>query len=404
MGACPTAAELAAAREAHEGEVFDLDGPYTVSNSYSLTNGANGFAEIGLAADTKPLIAPTEVADAQTGNVAALTAYNNARGIVLDDGSSKNYTLGRQRRRRCRGSPRPTRVRVGAAATFTGPVVLDYRNSAWKLQPDRAGHRPRRRTPSTFDQTRTGNAAPANVGGDLKLGTFNVLNYFTDHRPGLRRLAAAAPAATSTTGRQPGHQSTPAPAATARAARCATPDDLLPPAGQDRHRDQHARRRRRRRSRRSRTPSSSASRPRRRRLDAGRPPSTPPPGQHAAGPSCRRRPRLTCRLAEQDVIRTAFIYNPSTVAPVGRLARSSSATPPSATPASRWPRPSRPRARGRRDAFGVIVNHFKSKGSGARRRHRAGQRQPGPRRRRRPALADFADAVQDRRAASPRCS
>ena len=61
VGACPTAAELAAAREAHEGEVFDLDGPYTVSNSFSLTNGANGFAEIGLAADTKPLIAPTEV-------------------------------------------------------------------------------------------------------------------------------------------------------------------------------------------------------------------------------------------------------------------------------------------------------------------------------------------------------
>ena len=49
--------------------------------------------------------------------------------------------------------------------------------------------------------------------------------------------------------------------------------------------------------------------------------------------------------AEQDVIRTAFIYNPATVELGRRLARSWSATPrPSPTPASRWPRRSRPRA------------------------------------------------------------
>ena len=143
VGACPTARELAAAREAHEGEVFDLDGPYTVSNSYSLTNGANGFAEIGLAADTKPLIAPTEVADAQTGNVAG------ADGVQQRPRHRPRRRLEQELHRwPPAATPLPWitkthTVRVGAAATFTGPVVLDYRNSAWKLQPTAPGHRPR---------------------------------------------------------------------------------------------------------------------------------------------------------------------------------------------------------------------------------------------------------------------
>ena len=68
-------------------------------------------------------------------------------------------------------------------------------------------------------------------------------------------------------------------------------------------------------------------------------------------------------LAEQDVIRTAFIYDPAPSRSVG-ASKVLSAKPPSATPASRWRRPSRRRARATAAAFGVIVNHFKSKGSG----------------------------------------
>ena len=177
-GSCPSAADLRVLREAHEGEVFDLSGrDYTVSNSYSLTNAANGYMEIGLAADTKPLIAPTEVIDAQNAAaVAARTAYNNARGIVLDDGASANYTIGDK------NTPMPWitkthSVRVGADATFTGRVVLDYRNGAWKIQPTTRVTGLGEGTVA-FAQTRAANAAPANVGGNLKLGTFNVLNYF----------------------------------------------------------------------------------------------------------------------------------------------------------------------------------------------------------------------------------
>jgi predicted extracellular nuclease len=54
-------------------------------------------------------------------------------------------------------------------------VVLDYRNNAWAFQPleqlTATGD-----APATFANTRTPH--PADVGGDLKIASFNVLNYF----------------------------------------------------------------------------------------------------------------------------------------------------------------------------------------------------------------------------------
>ncbi len=58
----------------------------------------------------------------------------------------------------------------------------------------------------------------------------------------------------------------------------------------------------------------------------------------AASPAAADLPAL----AEQDVIRTAFIYDPTVVAPSGRR-RCSWARCRSTTPASRWPRRSSPR-------------------------------------------------------------
>ena len=68
-------------------------------------------------------------------------------------------------------------MRVGQSLTFDAPVVLDYRNSLWKLEPTApvvAGGS----DPVTFGpSTRT--VAPEPVGGTVTIGTFNVLNYFT---------------------------------------------------------------------------------------------------------------------------------------------------------------------------------------------------------------------------------
>ncbi|MCY4726292.1 ExeM/NucH family extracellular endonuclease [Nocardioides sp. STR2] len=181
-GECLTGAALDAAREEFEGEAFQPTAPMTVTDSYDFgVTSSSYFGEIGIAAASIiPLVTPTEVIDAQdTAAIAARTAYNAAHLVILDDGSSATYwntsnTAGAQ------DQPVPWltadhTVRVGAGVTFHQPVVLDYR-FGWKLQPQRqVVGKPTGLV--TFEQDRP--AAPAEVGGDLELATFNVLNYFT---------------------------------------------------------------------------------------------------------------------------------------------------------------------------------------------------------------------------------
>ena len=58
--------------------------------------------------------------------------------------------------------------------------MLDYRNSLWKFQPTSAMTADNAATvqPATFPNTRT--AAPEHVDGALKIASFNVLNYFNE--------------------------------------------------------------------------------------------------------------------------------------------------------------------------------------------------------------------------------
>ncbi|UNX56567.1 ExeM/NucH family extracellular endonuclease (plasmid) [Georgenia sp. TF02-10] len=188
--ACLTGAALEAAREEHEGEAFLPTGDFTVTDvhdgsAYNPPNSTsnNFFGEIGLAANsTEPLVTPTEIIDAQdTDAIAARVAYNNAHRVVLDDGSSTTYwNTDNPPTVPARNTPFPYHtpdhhVRVGAAVTFDQPVILDYR-FGWKVQPaEQVVEEPTGLV--TFEQGRP--AAPEEVGGDFTLATFNVLNYFT---------------------------------------------------------------------------------------------------------------------------------------------------------------------------------------------------------------------------------
>ncbi|MEJ7795015.1 MAG: ExeM/NucH family extracellular endonuclease [Nocardioides sp.] len=164
-------------REAHESELLDLSGQeFTVTNNYST----NQFGEIGLATGDRPLVTPTEVANPNLdpAGYQAVVADNFARGVVLDDGSSWNYV--RDDTAQEAALPwldRQTTARVGASAALSGPVVLDYGFSKWRLQPTRQvnGAQPGL---VTFGDTRPDNLTPQVVGGDLRIATFNVLNYF----------------------------------------------------------------------------------------------------------------------------------------------------------------------------------------------------------------------------------
>lgn len=158
-------------RESLEGMLIDPQGDFTITNNFAT----NTFAEIGLASGTTGLPQPTDVARPGSAEYDTVMAENARRLVTVDDGSSVNYTRGGQ------NEPVPwlradNEVRAGAPVSFVDPVVLDFRNSAWKLQPTQqllsGGDEP-----ITIGNTRQ--ARPADVGGDLSIASFNVLNYFT---------------------------------------------------------------------------------------------------------------------------------------------------------------------------------------------------------------------------------
>jgi len=163
-----------AEKEAHEGELVIPSGDFTVSDNYD----ANYYGSFVLASGDHPMVTPTEVADAQdTAAVDAVEADNAARRITLDDGASTNFNSTANKSKPLPWLTPDNPVRVGSAVTFHEPVVLEYRYDTWSFQPTAPvtddGH-----DVATFSDTRAANAQPRDVGGDIRLATFNVLNYF----------------------------------------------------------------------------------------------------------------------------------------------------------------------------------------------------------------------------------
>ncbi|GAB3158951.1 ExeM/NucH family extracellular endonuclease [Myceligenerans halotolerans] len=164
-----------AGREAIEGMLLAPQGDFTITDNYQT----NYYGSIGLAAGDSPLVQPTTAGRPLSAEYEAQIADNEARAVLLDDGSSWNYNSSSNKSKPLPWLTGGDPVRVGAAVTFTRPVVLDYRYSAWGLQPQG------QLTPDTADAVQpaefedTREAAPAEVGGSLKVATFNVLNYFT---------------------------------------------------------------------------------------------------------------------------------------------------------------------------------------------------------------------------------
>ncbi|MFJ6003541.1 ExeM/NucH family extracellular endonuclease [Arthrobacter sp. NPDC092385] len=163
-----------AAREAVEGMLFHPSEAFTVADNYTL----NQYGEVTLAAGTERLLQPTDVARPGTPENAAVIADNAARSVRLDDGASTNFLNQANRGKVLPYLTASQPVRVGYSAKFTAPVVLDYRNSAWKFQPlaELNGANPAGVQPVQFAGERP--AAPQPVGGNLKIASFNVLNYF----------------------------------------------------------------------------------------------------------------------------------------------------------------------------------------------------------------------------------
>ncbi|MGO4807422.1 ExeM/NucH family extracellular endonuclease [Arthrobacter sp. 2MCAF15] len=162
-------------RESLEGMLLTPQGPVTVADNFSL----NQYGEIGLAGGTTALEQPTAVAPFGSAEYTATAAANAARGIKLDDGATTNFLKDSATKAQVLpylGTADP--VRVGSPVTFKTNVVLSYANNAWKFQPLTQLTAANADTvqPARFGATRAD--APTAVGGNLKLASFNVLNYF----------------------------------------------------------------------------------------------------------------------------------------------------------------------------------------------------------------------------------
>ncbi|MCR2826902.1 ExeM/NucH family extracellular endonuclease, partial [Microbacterium sp. zg.Y909] len=163
-----------AQREALESMLVAPQGSFTVTNTYST----NQYGEVGLAAGETPLRQPTDVARPGSPAADAVTADNAARAVTLDDGASINFLSAANSALTPGYVSLAEPIVVGGAVEFAEPVIVDYRNGSWKLNPtapltgDGSGA-----DGVSFTSPRT--AAPEEVGGDLSIASFNVLNYFT---------------------------------------------------------------------------------------------------------------------------------------------------------------------------------------------------------------------------------
>lgn len=169
-------------KETLEGMLYRPTGDFTITETYFT----NRFGEVGLARGKEPLLQPTEVARPGTPEAEAVQADNQKRRIVLDDASSTSFLSKGDLTPPYISNDEP--IRVGAPADFTGDVIFTQGGSpsspTYRFQPLTQVVGPdNTASPAEFQNTRT--AAPdeelVNETGtaDLKVASFNVLNYFT---------------------------------------------------------------------------------------------------------------------------------------------------------------------------------------------------------------------------------
>ncbi|ACZ23248.1 predicted extracellular nuclease [Sanguibacter keddieii DSM 10542] len=181
-GAAPVAAECAwpatdAGRESLESMLVLPQGGFTVTNTYTT----HQYGEVGLAVGDSPLLQPTDVAPYGTPAHDAVVADNAARGVVLDDGASWNYLSSPNNASVPPYVTADGTVRVGASVEFTDPVVVDFRNGTWKLNPtSQVTPADVDAYPVVFSGERPAAPDTAAIGdADVTVAAFNVLNYFT---------------------------------------------------------------------------------------------------------------------------------------------------------------------------------------------------------------------------------
>ncbi|MDT5032888.1 MAG: uncharacterized protein QOC94_3059 [Actinoplanes sp.] len=349
-----------AQKEAHEGELIAPQGAFTVSDNYD----ANFYGSFTLAAGATPLRQPTDAGRPGSPEAVAAVADNAARAVTLDDGASVNYSGSTNT-----GKPLPwltpgNPVRIGSAVTFHQPVILEYRNALWNFQPRRQVTDDGAAV-ATYTDTRTANQRPAGFGA-ASLATFNVENYFpttgqvyVDKGLGTCTYYNDRAGNHITVNTCTGKDGSPGPRGAADAASFArqqakivTGINRLGAAVVSLEEIEN---------------SAWFGRPRDTALaglvDALNAATGAPTWAYAPSPADDQLPTL----AQQDVIRSAFIYQPALVTPVGpSVVLSTESDPGEPFSIAREPLAQGFKQTGATDADAVLVvaNHWKSKGPG----------------------------------------
>ena len=210
-GAAPT---TYAAREAHEGELFDPT-HVVVTDSYNFES----QGELGLAAGAPdpagpvakalgdvaeaPLQQPGQICrDGDSTCIQAAQADLKNRGYFLTGGTTYLGTSNIYHPDKAKNSDLPYpfidkdhSARVGADVTFPQGAILDFRNKKWYLEPPRSVVATCANTTAphgtctpdlgadvvTFEDTRAQNLTPvtAPAGSNIRFATYNVENFFS---------------------------------------------------------------------------------------------------------------------------------------------------------------------------------------------------------------------------------
>ena len=158
--------------EALESMLLAPQGTWTITDNYQT----NQYGTLTLTPGESPLRSATDVV--APGQAARdYEAANAARAIALDDGTNTNLLKGAATEVAYAYLANGSLARVGYHVSFTKPVVLEPRHGSFVFQPTSmvAGHPDR--SPVTITGERP---SPPTVGGDTRVATFNVLNYFSD--------------------------------------------------------------------------------------------------------------------------------------------------------------------------------------------------------------------------------
>jgi predicted extracellular nuclease len=150
-----------AVRERVEGMLVTLPQTLTIGETFEFAR----YGQVSLS--TTRLDQPTAVAEPGSPEAVAVAEANSRDAIVLDDGRGAENP---DPAIHPDGEPFTLEHTFRSGDRVTGATgVLDYRFDTWAVQPTRGA------------QFEVANPRPAvpEVGGDLKVASFNVLNYFT---------------------------------------------------------------------------------------------------------------------------------------------------------------------------------------------------------------------------------